>query len=501
MGDEIYLDEPCVASFFIGELGWILQRWAGYLRYLKHEVYKDHKFILMTNLDYHAFVHDFITYTIPPPKEFLDLNLETDCYEAPTPNSPPGSLTPPEVWTALIKYFRNFYNVEYAEEVWTPRGCNTWVDKRPQLFQRFAAAPVKADKPIIVVFPRGRARSPQRNVPEFVWKELVDKLKEDYVVILGGTPSGSFLANYQGENVVNLINYDGSDKMEQIIGFLNSAVMSVSSQSGPTHISLFSGCPSYIIGHEKDRHAVVENRLSTPVSFRQLQDYRAIDAISMFEDIKSFESVLSRITSVKDLRMNRPSLRSLQNKEDLVGAEIGVYTGSNALNMLQNLDIKKLYLIDPYKTYNELARVGGTESDEDFEEAKKYAHKLLSPFKDKIEWMENLSSEAIVKIEEELDFVYIDGNHEYPYIKKDLIDYYPKVKDGGLIAGHDYDEGDEERNGVIKAVNEFFKGRKLDVFHAACSDDPSINDWWVFKPDDSDKILRDDVSKLSELMK
>jgi len=466
--EKIYIDEPCVASFFIGEMGWIIQRWAGYLRHLKHDVYPDHKFIIMINLDYHVFVHDFVTYTIPPPKEFLDLKLETDCYEAPAKGSVPGSLTPPEVWTALVKYFRNFYNVEEAEEIWTPRGCNTWVDKRPQIFQRFAAAPVKADKPIIVVFPRGRARSSQRNVPEFVWRELVDKLRRDFIVILGGTPSGSFLSDYQGENVVNLINYNGSDKMDQIIGFLNSATMSVSSQSGSTHISLLSGCPSYIIGHEKERHAVVENRLSIPVSFRVLQDYRAIDSVSMFEDIKSFESVLSRLTSVRDLRMNRPSLRNLQSREELVGAEIGVYAAANSLNILQNLDIKRLYLIDPYKTYGGLAKVGGTESDEDFRKVKEYAHKVLSQFEDKIVWIEDFSSTAVDKIDEELDFVYIDANHEYEYVKKDLISFYPKVKDGGLIAGHDYDEGDEEKNGVIQAVNEFFKDRKLEVFHAAC---------------------------------
>lgn len=36
------------------------------------------------------------------------------------------------------------------------------------------------------------------------------------------------------------------------------------------------------------------------------------------------------------------------------------------------------------------------------------------------------------------DFVYIDGDHSYKGAKSDLRNYYPKVKRGGVIAGHDY---------------------------------------------------------------
>ena len=43
--------------------------------------------------------------------------------------------------------------------------------------------------------------------------------------------------------------------------------------------------------------------------------------------------------------------KQLVGKKALVGAEIGVYEGAHALGLLNNLDIKKLYLIDPYTTY------------------------------------------------------------------------------------------------------------------------------------------------------
>lgn len=40
--------------------------------------------------------------------------------------------------------------------------------------------------------------------------------------------------------------------------------------------------------------------------------------------------------------------------------------------------------------------------------------------------------------DESLDYVYIDGNHAYDYVKLDLETWYPKLKKGGILAGHDY---------------------------------------------------------------
>ena len=53
-----------------------------------------------------------------------------------------------------------------------------------------------------------------------------------------------------------------------------------------------------------------------------------------------------------------------------------------------------------------------------------------------------------------IDFIYIDGNHQYDFVKKDLEDYVPKVKVGGVIAGHDY--GGPTTPGVTKAIDEYF---------------------------------------------
>jgi hypothetical protein len=53
--------------------------------------------------------------------------------------------------------------------------------------------------------------------------------------------------------------------------------------------------------------------------------------------------------------------------------------------------------------------------------------------------------------EESLDAVFIDADHEYKSVKKDILAWMPKVKKGGILAGHDYMD---IYAGVIKAVNE-----------------------------------------------
>jgi len=54
--------------------------------------------------------------------------------------------------------------------------------------------------------------------------------------------------------------------------------------------------------------------------------------------------------------------------------------------------------------------------------------------------------------DESIDFIFLDGNHHSPFIDDDLKLWYPKLKYGGCIAGHDYIDAPDVRN----AVNKFF---------------------------------------------
>ena len=60
-----------------------------------------------------------------------------------------------------------------------------------------------------------------------------------------------------------------------------------------------------------------------------------------------------------------------------------------------------------------------------------------------------------------LEFVFIDASHEYEDVKADIEHWMPKVKEGGIIAGHDYDPG---HPGVQQAVDELMEGKKFDYY-------------------------------------
>ena len=55
------------------------------------------------------------------------------------------------------------------------------------------------------------------------------------------------------------------------------------------------------------------------------------------------------------------------------------------------------------------------------------------------------------------DFVFIDADHAYESVRKDILAYLPKVRKGGILAGHDYVES---QPGVRKAVDEIFGNNK-----------------------------------------
>lgn len=156
----------------------------------------------------------------------------------------------------------------------------------------------------------------------------------------------------------------------------------------------------------------------------------------------------------------------------LIGAEIGVQRGNNALSLIKNLQFNLLFLIDIWDAY-QIA----TKYEEGFRDAN------FSVFYDEVKaQFGDLSYVRILKqdsktayenfAENFFDFVYIDACHSYESVKEDIEIWFPKIKVNGVFGGHDY--GDRIYPGLIRAVNEFKENFKNKFYHENL-------DWWVVK--------------------
>ncbi len=65
-----------------------------------------------------------------------------------------------------------------------------------------------------------------------------------------------------------------------------------------------------------------------------------------------------------------------------------------------------------------------------------------------------MSEDAISSIKEPIDLIFIDGNHSYEYVKKDIQQWSQKCRPGGILSGHDYDPVLFPQ--IVKVVDELF---------------------------------------------
>lgn len=175
-----------------------------------------------------------------------------------------------------------------------------------------------------------------------------------------------------------------------------------------------------------------------------------------------------------------PFLRSVYPDTKLIGAEIGVFEGEGAVRLCTELKFNLLYLIDPYLIHEGYTDYAGYNQSEwgDIEFRMRTALNINSNGDgvyngQPIKHLKMMSVDAAKEIDDgSLDFVYLDGNHDYSYVKTDLETWYGKVKVGGWIMGHDW-----PRLTVQKAVNEFIQKRNI-KFHPKSGHLHGTHDWW-----------------------
>jgi hypothetical protein len=157
-------------------------------------------------------------------------------------------------------------------------------------------------------------------------------------------------------------------------------------------------------------------------------------------------------------------LLDLLPNTELVGCEIGLAHGFNAVYFLDALpNLKKLYAIDPFLIYDQDGKKQGAPgiflSQNNADNIKHMFVKNVQPYGNRVEFIESASKDAVTLIaDNSLDYIFIDGEHSYEAVAADLKNYHSKVKNGGIISGHDF-----SWPGVQQAVFEFIADTGIDL--------------------------------------
>lgn len=139
------------------------------------------------------------------------------------------------------------------------------------------------------------------------------------------------------------------------------------------------------------------------------------------------------------------------------GVEIGTDQGQYAEVLCKTIPALELFCIDPWKAeaYEPGYQPESFEKQEYFDKRYEEAKARVKDFSCKL--IRKTSMEALDSFpDNSLDFVYIDGNHDFLNVTQDMHFWYKKLRKGGILSGHDYVRYPSRKfNHVQKVVNAY----------------------------------------------
>jgi len=158
-----------------------------------------------------------------------------------------------------------------------------------------------------------------------------------------------------------------------------------------------------------------------------------------------------------------------------IGAEVGVELGAFSKYLIKDNPKLKLYCIDFWKSYRMMNGGKSSSRQADYYEETK---KRLAPYNCKL--IRASSMDAVKDFKDgSLDFVFIDANHEYKFVKEDIREWSKKVRKGGIVSGHDYQIFPSGNDGVIRVVDEWIKENNIDLI--VLDDEKRARSWYYIK--------------------
>ena len=183
---------------------------------------------------------------------------------------------------------------------------------------------------------------------------------------------------------------------------------------------------------------------------------------------------------------HRADLGRFLNQRGLIGkgVEVGTLFGAYATDILKTWE-GHLYCVDPWRNQPDEVYFDGA-NKHDMEQVWASVRSGIGQ-NPRCTLLRMMSLNAVGKFEDgELDFVYLDGNHGLPFIRADIPAWWPKVKIGGLVCGHDYfTRYDQDTNSDAgTAVAELAEALGIRV-HVTWD-----TSWWFVKTQDADDSFR-----------
>jgi hypothetical protein len=132
-----------------------------------------------------------------------------------------------------------------------------------------------------------------------------------------------------------------------------------------------------------------------------------------------------------------------------VGAELGVQLGNFANNLMRRWKkVDEYVMVDLWghqEHYLDSANVDNKEQDHRYKSSLSIGNQLVKEgILGKLSVCRNFTTSCATKYPDNyFDFIYVDARHDYKGVLEDLRAWWPKLKMGGIFAGHDYTEQSE----------------------------------------------------------
>jgi len=157
------------------------------------------------------------------------------------------------------------------------------------------------------------------------------------------------------------------------------------------------------------------------------------------------------------------------NLKDSSILEIGIHRGDFSRELFDNFNPKKLVLVDPWIAFDDPEYNNsfyGNKSKDGQSIQDQYYQEVINKFnnetqKYEIEIIRDTSDNFFKVNNTKFDLIYIDGNHLYDFVKKDILNSLKFLKKNGLIVLDDYRLSGWWKDGVTKAVDYHIKNKKV----------------------------------------